>query len=73
MNASVIIFFFSFSFFKISFFKKKQQQGDNSAEIAEAQHKLKAVQVAFDAADARAREAKVSCFLVKPLYSYTEI
>jgi DNA repair exonuclease SbcCD ATPase subunit len=35
-------------------------QGDNSAEIAEAQHKLKAVQSAFDAADARAREAKAA-------------
>jgi len=32
-------------------------QGDNSAEIAEAQRKLDAVQAAFDAADARAREA----------------
>jgi hypothetical protein len=36
------------------------KQGDNSAEIAEAQAKLKAVQVAFDAADARARESQAA-------------
>ena len=40
-------------------------QGDNSAQIAEAQDKLQAVQDAFDAsskADAEAAAALVSCF-----------
>jgi DNA repair exonuclease SbcCD ATPase subunit len=35
-------------------------QGDNSGEIAEAQAKLRAVQEAFDAADARAKESSAA-------------
>ncbi len=36
------------------------QQGDNSAEIAQAQKMLQAVQAAYDEVDARLEEAKVA-------------